>query len=253
MDCRKFKKNALYLEKGKNYTFKSKAKSIQESKDTTRKKFTLWYKDKQVFQCKLGLHKCQKKDCVKMNDYPFEYCVEHLKEELQLTVKPTTLNNFEMNGLFAHCSCNNSSHKTCIVFKKNNIICQYNGIVLNENDSHMLNQLDTKQIQLNQKNAYLSRPYIAQKQDKQYIDSSCLRGIGAFANHKPKLTDTQYSKGSSITPKNANAELLCPRTDNTLWLKALKDIKHDQEIFVDYGYDPIKEYKDFSHNTIPVE
>ena len=209
------------------------------------KNFEFYYKNNLQFECTLEKRKCSKEGCTKQNDYPIEYCPSHLKTEMHLTIKPTTLErHFEGgkqkisgHGLFAWSQDVVYSKRTenVVLFEKDDLICFYYGKKLTKEEAERHNDEDS--------NPHVQLPYsLYQTSKMDIIDASCIRGIGSFANHK------------CVSQANAKLSLRKhPQTETMMsCLVAQKIIRNGDEIFVDYGYDPFKRFKDYQYITTNV-
>ena len=197
---------------------------------TNGKQFTFREKNKRssILKCDLESRPCQKAGCAYTNDYPIEYCIPHLRSEMGLCIGPSTLkleNGKELreDGLFA---CHKTSRKrqSAPVFNTGASICVYTGseITSQEVVDEYLN------------NPHSIMPYSLHDTTRnKIIDASCVRGIGAFANHKPT--------------GQCNAQLVSK--SKSVILEAIAPILDGDEIFVDYGYDPVVEFSGYTYNT----
>jgi hypothetical protein len=136
------------------------------------------------------------------------YCPQHTKLILGLEVKDSTIPNAG-KGLFAVRG-----------FRKNDKITEYTGIVLTKS------QIDQLYGKLDQD---LS-PYAVQISEDLFMDSSCARSIAAFAND---------------SKSHNNAKLSTNRLTNRVFLRAIKNINPQDEIFTSYG----ENY--FQNNDLP--
>jgi hypothetical protein len=215
-------------------TPQSSLSSDENRLPSKEKTFTFRYKPEKrtILKCTLESRPCQKEGCTKTNNYPIEYCTEHLKSEMGLCIKPSTLilengQRLKEDGLFA-CHKTDRIRKTTPVFHTETIICKYNGRILEQKDApqywNRSNMEDTHDIM----------PYsLIETKSKRIIDASCVRGIGAFANHKPM----QECNAAFVMEKKEVAMI------------ALKTIYDGDEIFLDYGYDPVLEFQDYEYET----
>jgi hypothetical protein len=209
------------------------------------KKFEFYYKHHLVFECTLEKRTCSKEGCNKETDYPIEYCASHLKPEMSLTVKPTTLKRhvdggvqkISGHGLFAWSQdvVYNDRRENKIIFRDNDLICFYYGKKLTEEEVVKHNDEEN--------NPHAQLPYsLSQRSKQDIVDASCIRGIGSFANHKCQ--------------SKANAKIGLrkhPVTQNMMsCLVAQKIIRNGDEIFVNYGYDPSERFQDYQYKTTNV-
>lgn len=179
-----------------------------------------------LLKCTLESRQCSKSGCNKQNDYPVEYCLDHLKSEMGLCIGPSTLHldSGQGDGLFA-CHKKNSTRISSPVFCEGAILCTYTGRILEPEEAAKYN--NKRQF------PHAQMPYSLIESDK-IIDASCVRGIAAFANHK-------------TVEDGANAELALVK--KRACIIALKPIYDGEEVFVDYGYDPVEEFRDYRYAT----
>lgn len=163
-------------------------------------------KERCVGHTKTG-NRCKRNVCIGL-----DYCFSHLQIDKHLKIKASTIPNAG-KGLFA---LNKQLPENAIVFRKGNLIIDYNGDNINSNQLHNRYGDDTA-------------PYAVQVNNNQFIDASCRRCIGSLAN----------------TNRNTNARLSLYR--GKVNIKATKNIKNGDEIFVDYG--PIYEIEN-NYRTI---
>ena len=132
----------------------------------------------------------------------YEYCPTHLKSEKDLKIKDSTIPN-SGKGVFVDNSTNNNE----IVFRKDDKICDYNGIKTNKN---------------NIDNEYRGKtaPYALQINNTDVIDAAGKRGVGSIINTKPGDNNCSFS----IDNRNKSASV-----------KATKNIKNGQELFLAYS------------------
>lgn len=172
-------------------------------------KFKFMIDDNTQFECILESNRCEgikpngqrcKRTCV--NGLPF--CAAHLKSNLKLQIKPSTIPNGG-KGLFATSVPYNGNQ---VVFKKNETIVGYNGEIINDNE-------------LVHRYGQNTAPYALKVKNDTHIDCACSRGVGSFANHN--------------NMRIVNARFSVNYRQNSVSLKAIKDIKNGAEIFVHYG------------------
>ncbi len=161
----------------------------------------IFYDQIKTHQClfiKKNNERC-KKNCV----LPFEYCYSHLPIKLNLQIRKSTIPNAG-KGLFAYKPYSNPND---IVFKKNQKICNYNGDHINLNE-------------LNARYGNYTAPYAVKISNNEFIDSALERGVGSFANTKNN---------------HNNAEFTISYQHHTASLKAKRNIRNNEEIFLGYG------------------
>lgn len=96
-----------------------------------------------------------------------------------------------------------------IIFRPNQIICRYNG-------QHITNA------ELNNRYHQLTGLYAAKLSNNEIIDSALERGVGTFANTRPN---------------HNNASLAISHQNHTILysIKASRNIRNNQEIYLSYG------------------
>ena len=145
--------------------------------------------------------------CKRRCAIPFEYCPAHLASNLHLKVKPSLIEGGG-KGLFAY---DPTLADNAIVFKTNQTICRYNG------GDTTLQQLDEEYGE----NA--TAPYAVVESGNHVVDAAFpRRGVGSLANHRHLL-------------RNNDATLSSNYNNHTVVLKARKNIRNGQEIYVWYG------------------
>ena len=134
----------------------------------------------------------------------YEYCFSHMKSVKHLTIRQSSIPN-SGQGLFA---CDPTKGINEIVFKRGAKICDYNGIHLNQRT-------------LDEQYGDHTAPYGVEACKNHIIDSAGRRGIGSLANHKPR--------------SQINADIKSNTNLHTVILRAIKPIRNNQEIFINYG------------------
>ena len=129
------------------------------------------------------------------------YCFSHLPKEYQVEVKKSKIPN-SGNGVFA---IDKSKGNNDIIFRTNDEIIPYYG----ENVTRQ--ELDRRYGHNN------TAPYGIQKRNG-FEDGALSRGIGTLVNHK--------ARGANEALKNSRG---------TIVIKALKNIKNNEELYTNYG------------------
>ena len=132
------------------------------------------------------------------------YCFFHLKSIFYLAIKKSTIDGAG-RGLFA---CNGTNNNA-VVFKKGENIIIYEGEKIN--DEEIIRRYERK-----------TAPYAIALKKNTKIDASLERSIASHTNHKRQ---------------NANCEFIVGRDNgqSCIKIRALKDIRNGQELFVNYG------------------
>jgi hypothetical protein len=144
---------------------------------------------------------CLAENCPNITSLTLPYCQKHWRELYGLKISESTIAEAG-KGLFATKR-----------FKKNDFICDYYGQYINEKE-------------LLKRYGDATAPYAIELDDNIYVDGALSRGIANYANHKPK--------------KHCNARLERTWDDDfvkplSIRLVAIKSIKENDEIFVNYG------------------
>ncbi len=142
-------------------------------------------------------NRCKKRVCIGV-----PYCYTHLLYNKNLKIKKSNIPNAG-NGLFA---LNPKLENNAIIFKKGQIIANYEGEKLNQNN-------------IDQRYGRYTAPYAIRWKKDNIIDAACKRGIASLANN---------NRGNIN-----NAELISNR--NGAALKAKNNIKNNEEIYASYG------------------
>ena len=165
-----------------------------------------------LYQCRVKQFRCEHKvagtniQCKRQQYIGFSLCYQHLARDSHLKIAPAT-NPEHGKGLFA----TNLTKDQEVVFRKGDRIIEYNGDVLTKAELDNRYGGDQKD----------TAPYGFQVNKDKYLDSACLRSAGSLANHKPL--------------HQANAKLYLATNNGCVYIKALRNIKNGQEIFVNYG------------------
>ena len=161
------------------------------------------YEGSTKFKCNLHCQKCEATNkngvsCKRNTCKMLPTCYQHTKSVYGVEVKQSSIEKAGL-GLFS-----------CRDFKKNDIICPYKGEILTKKE------LDERY----GKSDIDYSPYAVQMSTDKFMYCSCFRGLGSYANCKTG---------------NNNAKLVVSNPHNTVNVKATKNIKEGQEIFVSYG------------------
>lgn len=154
---------------------------------------------------------------------PFEYCHSHIQPVFNISVKQSTIPNAG-KGLFADNGTNNND----IVFHKNDTILEYYGEFLNRN-------------QLYNRYGDQTAPYAISLNNNRFLDGALLRATASIANTR---------RG------NNNSNFVVSNVHNTIKIRANKNIRNKDEIFVSYGRAykfPDEEHYDYKIRTYPTQ
>jgi hypothetical protein len=170
--------------------------------------FTFSVNGNTKFQCKIQCEQCciTKPDggqCKRKTCIGSPYCYIHLLLVRHLRIKQSTLPNGG-KGLFA---MDPKATANAVVFKKGDTIIDYDGELINDN---------TKTARYGKYTA----PYAVECKKDCNVDCACERGVGANAN---------------TNPNHNNATFSVDRGRKTVKIKASKNIRNGEEIFLSYG------------------
>lgn len=164
---------------------------------------------KKIFTCDLICSQCQGKTknktrCEKTTCIGVPYCWMHLRLEKSLSIKKSSVHGL---GLFAMKNKLKRS-TTKPIFRPGDRIIHYMGEIKR-----------AKQMEKDYPGDTIAPYAIEDEKHKRFVDSDCVRGVGAMANHS----------------KKPNAEVRLGETNQVMTIYAIKKIYHNDEIFIDYG------------------
>ena len=160
------------------------------------------------FQCPLKKYQCThvnpktKHRCRRKQYIGFSVCYQHLATDYRLRIKESTIRDAG-KGLFAY----NGTDNDAIVFKKDERIIDYNVEIITTEETNSRYGEDS------------TAPYAVRINEGIVEDGACQRSSASIANSLP----LSYS----------NAKLY--PYDRKIYLKAIKNIRNNQEITIDYG------------------
>jgi len=183
-------------------------------------RFNFLVNNDSVFSCNLQSEQCEFiKDngqrCRNKSSIGTGYCWCHLKFKYHLAIKKSGLSNAG-KGLFA---IDVKMGPYDIVFKKGDRIIEYKGEVISNQE-------------LNDRYFEYTAPYTVKINKNMYQDCACNRGVGSLAN---------------TFPKHNNATLYVYKKE--AFIKATKNIKNKEEIFLSYGSSYKLDEKGIKHET----
>ena len=141
---------------------------------------------------------CRKRCCIGI-----EYCHSHLPIVKKLTIKKSTIPNAGQ-GLFAHKE-NGANNE--IIFRTGQTIIPYEGEIIDNDERY-------------ERYREYTAPYGLQINENEAVDAATHRGVGSLANRNPGHNNARFT----IDNRNHRGVL-----------KATRNIRQDQEIFVSYG------------------
>lgn len=179
-----------------------------------------------TLECNMRCMRCVARkggvQCRRTTCYTLPYCWQHLKLVAHLRVGRTTLKDpstgrrFKFRGLFA-CDAKNPGG---IVFRRNDIISPYVGELLSAQE------LDARYSE-DELAPYVDVVEVGMDGDM-YIDGACMRGVASLANDA-------INGSTCTTQKCRNNSFFFSGDGNYPQLKALRNIRDGDEIFVAYG------------------
>jgi SET domain len=182
--------------------------------------FTFKINNRTTFHCKLVSHVCGSKckdgsPCNKKVVFGLPLCWMHMLLTKHLRLKKSLILNAG-KGVFA---IDIYKEKGDIVFRKGDVICTYEGELIDNNEVE-----DRYKDQ--------SAPYTLQVNDNDNIDCACERHIGSVINTKPKHNNCCF-----VVKDGKNATIY-----------ATKTIRNNDELYVSYGR-RYRMHGEFSHTT----
>jgi hypothetical protein len=162
-------------------------------------------------ECDLDCRRCTAinakngQQCKRTTCKHLPFCTTHLKSQMHLTVKKSIKIPEAGFGLFSYGKKEND-----IVFKKNDKIADYFGNLYTKAENDELYGSARNDV----------APYTYKTSANKYLDSACTRSTAAFAND---------NRG------NANAQFKNDTSRGKVTLRAKKNIRNNEEIFVSYG------------------
>jgi hypothetical protein len=141
--------------------------------------------------------------CYRQTLFGLGWCYQHLMKLEHLRVKESSINN-SGKGVFA---CDPSKPEGEPVFRGNQLICTYNGEIIDHDE--LEERYDVK-----------TGPYVVELDRNEYEDGALQRGLGSCINH--------------VTDNRVNAQLVL-RRNNRVSIIATRIIRNGDEIFVNYG------------------
>jgi len=168
----------------------------------------------QKYQCihvnaKTG-HRCRRKQYI-----GFNVCYQHLATDYHLKIKASNIRGAG-KGLFAYNGTNNDA----IVFKKDERIIDYNAEIITTEEKERRYGDNTA-------------PYAVRINENIIEDGACQRSSASIANNRP------------FTYSNAK---FYPY-QRKIYVKAIKNIRNNQEITIDYGDEYIMNQEGNQHET----
>lgn len=235
---RKFLENFVqHMKKVKNasslsYKYKTKSNNTNDDDDDDEDENNIT-----KFGCPLQCIQCcgitvSGATCKKSTCKYVPFCPAHAKSIFNLQVKKT--HDGIGDGLFAVKSHKGTSD-TSILFKDNDFICWYVGEAYGGAIGDLRYGVDGV------------APYTVEDYDQIFYDAACFRGLGAYAN--AFIGRKRINANGKEVPLTANAELVPSRKSVPFpHIQATRNIKHGDEIIVDYGnqYD----FEGYEHATL---
>jgi hypothetical protein len=134
-----------------------------------------------------------------------EYCGSHLPKEKKLQIRQSNIANGG-KGLFAY---KENSQPNEIIFKTGQKIINYEGEIISAQE--LIDQYGMN-----------TAPYGVKLSNDEYIDGALERGVGSLAN-------------TGIQRANCNCELSADLRNHRMIIKAIKNIRQNDELLLYYG------------------
>ena len=151
--------------------------------------------------------------CTKNTVIGAPYCWIHLLYQKHLRIKDSNIHNAG-KGLFV---IDKRRANNAIIFREGQTIIRYHGEIINENE-------------LIRRYGQFTAPYgirIRENQNR-YEDGAIERGVGSLINHSANERIINCRFGVSTNNKN-------PELNDLIIVKAIKNIRNGQELYVNYG------------------
>ena len=174
------------------------------------------------FQCPLKKYQCihvnpnTGRRCQRKQYIGFNLCFQHLATDKRLKIKESTIRGAG-KGLFAYNGTNNDE----IVFKMGERIIDYNAEIITTEEINKRYGEDN------------TAPYTVRINKDLVEDGACQRSSASIANNRP------------LSYSNTKFYLY----NKKIYLKAIKNIRNNQEITIDYGNEYIMNQEGNQHET----
>ena len=160
------------------------------------------------FTCALDSERCigQNKNgqrCSRKCIIGTPYCWTHLLSKHHLRILPSTIANAG-KGLFV---VDKKQPEGAVIFRTGETVCPYGGDLIDK---------DT----INERYGENTAPYGIQLSQNRYRDAGCARGVGSLINHDSRRANVAYSVDQRA---------------KTVSIKAKRNLKNGEELFVSYG------------------
>ena len=172
-------------------------------------KFTFKHQGDTMFDCYVNAYICKAinkngTNCKRTTTIGTPYCYTHLLYNKHLKIKQSTIPNAG-KGVFA---INPKKAVGEIIFRRGDTIAPYRGELLTD-------------AELDDRYADYTAPFGLNISKNYNRDGACDRGLGSLINHKPA--------------QNANVKFVANHQNKTAFVKATKNIRNGDELFVNYG------------------
>jgi hypothetical protein len=131
------------------------------------------------------------------------YCWTHLLAKFHLRILPSTMPEAG-KGLFV---LDKKQPTGTVLIKKDQTVCPYGGDLIDK-------------ATLDERYGDKTAPYAVQLSKNRFRDGGCARGVGSLLNHDSRRANVAFSV-------NQNAK--------TVSIKATRNLKNGEELFVNYG------------------
>ena len=160
------------------------------------------------FTCAVSSEQCQASNkngsrCSRKCVIGCPYCWTHLLAKFHLRILPSTIPDAG-KGLFV---LDKKQPTGTVLIKKDQTVCPYGGELIDN---------DTLSERYGNKNA----PYAIELSKNRYRDAGCARGVGSLLNHDSRRANVAFSINQS---------------SKTASIKATRNLKNGEELFVNYG------------------
>ena len=168
--------------------------------------------DGKIFRCAMSCGRClgtkaNGQRCSRTSCMGYEYCWQHLRSHAMLRIGPSIQLPQAGKGVFAF---RRGALPTDVIFRRGQHLIPYHGenVTIQE-----VNRRYDPVMYAGRQQREGTAPYYHSG-----VDAACARSIGSMLNHRPRPNMT------NVVVRGANRMIV-----------ALRDITHDEELFMDYG------------------
>lgn len=195
--------------------------------------FKFYRNNKLFFFCPINCRQCNyvKPDRIQCKNrvcIGIPLCWMHAQVVYKLRVKDSRIHG---KGVFAH-DPKSKKDNLKIVFKKGQVILEYLGEILDQNE-------------LERRYSSGTAPYTLKVKDSVFVDAACERSISSIINHSTsKFANVEFSYRLDKSRRSVSN-----RSGRVMVIVAKKNIRNNQELLVNYGSDYVFDEPGTFHQT----